>query len=260
MADRVAPGAWWLHATSGSNVYLLEVEGGDLVLIDTGFGSSAPGIIAEVESLAPGRGVSLILLTHHHVDHAGAAAALRAHYGCPVAAGAADCEVSGEGVFELREPLGRSHLMRRLGRLGGRGGAERLTVDRPLTGGMRVAPGVLAVPTPGHTPGSYCYVASDRDLAFVGDLVISHDDTLARPLKMANDDDAQYLRTLAWFAEQAPAIGCAGHGPPVLADFAAQLRALAALPRRSMLSPRGMLDRARRMGAFSRRIRRPGGR
>ncbi len=260
MADLVAPGCWWLHATSGSNVYLLEVDGGDLVLVDTGFGSSAPGIIDELAALVPGRAPSLILLTHHHVDHAGAAAALRDHYGCPVVAGAADCAPRPDGVFELREPVGRSHLLRRVRRLAGRRAAPRLIVDRALSGGVRVAPGLLAVPTPGHTPGSYCYVAPDRDLAFVGDLVISHEDTLARPLKMTNDDDPQYLVTLAAFAEQAPAIGCAGHGPPVTEDFGPQLRALAALPRRGMFSPWGMLDRARRLGVFSRRIRRPGGR
>jgi hypothetical protein len=90
--------------------------------------------------------------------------------------------------------------------------------------------------------------------------VISHTDTLARPLKMTNHDDAQYLASLSAFAEHAPEIGCAGHGPPVLEGFGAQLRELASLPRRGMFSPRGMLDRARRLGVFGHRIRSRGGR
>jgi glyoxylase-like metal-dependent hydrolase (beta-lactamase superfamily II) len=117
------------------------------------------------------------------------------------------------------------------------------------------------VPTPGHTPGSYCYVDVRRGIAFVGDLVISHGDSLARPLKASNADDEAYLGSVARFAERAPEIGCAGHGPPVLAGFGEQLRELAALPRRGGFSPRVVLDRMRRLQAFrkgmSRRERPP---
>lgn len=171
-----------------------------------------------------------------------------------------DCERdAARGLSVLVEPVGRSHVVRRAARaVRPRATAAEVIVDRPLSGGASVAPGVLAIPTPGHTPGSYCYVDIERGIAFVGDLVISHaDGALARALKMANADDAQYLATIADFARQAPSAGCAGHGPPVLRDFDVRLRELAVLPRRSPLSPRGALDRFRRMRGFARGISRP---
>ncbi len=114
--------------------------------------------------------------------------------------------------------------------------------------------GLIAVPTPGHTPGSVCYLLPDRSLTFVGDLVISHPDGLARPLHFINDDDPQYLETLRRFAERAPEVGLAGHGPPVLEGFGEQLRELASQPRRGLLSPTAALQRLRRLRGFARNI------
>lgn len=83
----------------------------------------------------------------------------------------------------------------------------------------------------GHTPGSYCYLDTVRGVAFVGDLVISHVDGLARPMQSSNADEAQYLETLRRFAERAPEVGCPGHGAPVLSEFGTQLLGLSLLPR-----------------------------
>jgi glyoxylase-like metal-dependent hydrolase (beta-lactamase superfamily II) len=263
VADEVVPGVWWLHKTRGSNVYLVEASDGRLLLIDTGFASSAAGIIAELDEIAPDRTVDQILLTHSHFDHSGAAMELRERLGAAVVAGAGDCTSDGRGGYVLHEALGRSHRRRRLlGRLAGRAAATPVVVvDRPLSGQVEVAPGIVAVPVPGHTPGSYCFIDRDRGITFVGDLVISHHDGLARPLAVTNADDAEYLRSLTEFAERAPAAGCAGHGHPVLDDFGAQLRELATLPRRSMFTPRAIWERMRRLRRFSidiSRVRRPG--
>ncbi|MCC6236453.1 MAG: MBL fold metallo-hydrolase [Dehalococcoidia bacterium] len=247
MAEAVAEGAWWLHGTRGCNVFLVRT-GDALVLIDTGFASSLEGIVRDVATVAPGEAVTHVLLTHAHPDHAGAAEALRQHYGARLVAGAGDCEVvSGRAV--LREAVGRSHRMRRLLEWWRGTPRAHVVIEEPLEGERRVA-GLLAVPTPGHTPGSYCYVLEHAGLAFVGDLVISHRDGLARPLKWANDDDARYLETLATFAARAPEAGCAGHGPPVTSGFRAQLLGLSRLPRRNPWSPRGAVARLRRLRSF----------
>lgn len=258
MPDQIVPGVWWLRGTRGSNVYLVEAQDGQLLLVDSGFATSAAGIVADLAAVARGRPVSQILLTHAHVDHAGAAMQLREQLGAQVVAGAGDCTSDGRDGWVLHEATGRSHRARRVIQklLGPVAPPPLVIVDRPLAGQVTVAPGILAVPTPGHTPGSYCYVDEERGVAFVGDLVISHSDALTRPMAVANADDTLYLASLHSFAERAPQVGCAGHGRPVTEGFGAQLRQLATMPRRSLLSPFGMLQRARRLRKFASEIAR----
>lgn len=255
MASVVVPGIWRLEGTRGSNVYVRQAPNGQLVLIDTGFASSVEAIEHELGSLGLGP-LSMVLLTHAHPDHTGAAARVRALTGAPLAIGIGDAARRGDG-WRL-EPATRSGPISRLLRPLLRRRLPPLpNIDRVLDGEVEVAPGLLAVPTPGHTPGSYCFLDTTRGVAFVGDLVISHHDGLARSLKFANSDDMQYLATMRVFAERAPAIGCCGHGEPVLDNFGEQLRTLAALPRRSATSPAVLLWRARRLFAFARGISKP---
>ena len=188
-----------------------------------------------------------------------------------VAAGVGEVEVSGSGlaVEPLREGAARQPVAGGRARLRLEG--ERLllvgqAVDgagllftssgsircagRELSGEVEVAPGLLAVPVPGHTAGSYCYVDCDRDLALVGDLVLSFPDGLARPLAMTSDDDGASLASLRSFAARAPSSGLAGHGPPVVTGFDVAIRGLAKQPRHAAPTPRRMLRRLRRLVWF----------
>jgi glyoxylase-like metal-dependent hydrolase (beta-lactamase superfamily II) len=257
VAELVAPGVWWLSGTRGSNVFLVE-SGDALALVDSGFGSSLDAIVAEVDRVAPGRTPTHLLLTHAHGDHAGAARTLRERYRLAVVAGAGDCIVDASGEATLRPMAAPTPPWHRLARrLRGRrtaAAASRPTPVDVVIDAEREIAGLHAVPTPGHTPGSVCYLLEDRDVAFVGDLVISHPDGLARPLHFINHDDTQYLETLRSFAERAPEIGFAGHGPPVLEGFGEQLRELASEPRRSLLSPAAAIQRLRRLRGFARNI------
>lgn len=157
--------------------------------------------------------------------------------------------------------LGRrlaGRLARRLaGRLRSRRGGRfvrqqggPVPVDRALTGEVEIVPGLLAVPVPGHTPGSYCFLAPEPGVAFVGDLVISHPGALSRPLALSNHDDEQFLRSLSSSAMRAPDVGCPGHGEPLVGNFRRELLMLSALPRRSLLSPLLLWARFRRLAGF----------
>lgn len=259
MAEQIAPRVWWLHGARGSNVYLVEAADGRLALIDAGFGSGAAAVVAEVESVAGGRGLSHILLTHSHIDHSGAAGELRQRTGATLAAGGADCHKRQDGQWVLNPNVGRTHLARLLVRKALHRGVAETPVEAVLTGAMEVLPGLRAVPVPGHTPGSYCYVAEAAGLAFVGDIVIHHGDRLTRPLRWANHDDALYLRTLAAFAAAAPGAGCPGHGPPLMEGFGDALRTLATIPRGARWDGESRLQsmrrRARLLSSFGRNLR-----
>ena len=63
------------------------------VVVDTGVPGSGPKILSALarEGFAP-RDVSLILITHRHVDHIGSAASLKRDTGAPVAVQALDAE------------------------------------------------------------------------------------------------------------------------------------------------------------------------
>ncbi|WP_322795592.1 MBL fold metallo-hydrolase [Tepidiforma sp.] len=246
LPDQPLPGVCWLHGTRGSNVYLVRTGDG-LALIDTGFADSAPAILRAIQALAlPLHG---ILLTHRHRDHTGAAAAIAAATGAPIIAGAGDCRLR-DGRLVLRSGIGRTHPLRIVGAFLRRRPAPvpvAVAVEAPA----EVLPGIRAIPVPGHTPGSLCFVTADPAAAFVGDLVISHNGELTRSLRWANHDDARYLQSIRDFAEIAPPAGFPGHGTPILQGFDASLRVLAELPRRP-LTPRTALERTRRLAAFSR--------
>jgi glyoxylase-like metal-dependent hydrolase (beta-lactamase superfamily II) len=191
-----------------------------------------------------------LLLTHSHGDHAGGAAALRRYFGCRVVAGAADCEVVGDVAFiPQRTARGLPSWVLPAGIAG-----ASVEVDVPLAGEREVVPGVIAVPVPGHTAGSYCYVDTVRGVAFVGDLVISYPDGLARSLRMI----AKTTRSTASMGEFARRAGGGAQAQSaVLADFDGILHGLAN-NRVETLSPSGLVRRLRRLVWFAARYWRQG--
>jgi glyoxylase-like metal-dependent hydrolase (beta-lactamase superfamily II) len=258
-AVEVIPGLWWLDGTRGCNVYLVRASDGTFVLVDAGFEVTAGAVAWQARQVAGDAPVTHLLLTHGHPDHTGAAAALRDALGVRVVIGIGDSVERDDARFVRMAPLRRGGpirraIMRRRGLMSPR---AYVPVDEIVEGRTEVVPGIEAVPVPGHTPGSVCYLVRGPDnpsapvAALVGDLVISHRDGLARSLVAANADDALYLRTMAAFAEEAPEVGLAGHGYPVRSAFAAQLANLAKSPREPW-NARNALRRARRMAAFGR--------
>ena len=117
--------------------------GGDLDQIET---------YLELEELQ----LEVILATHGHFDHAGAAAPLAADTGARL-----------EGPHE-----GDAHLVRGLGRYGCT--AHSYTPDRFLTDGDRITFGNVQLDVlhcPGHTRGHVVYFEPQTKWAFVGDIL-----------------------------------------------------------------------------------------
>lgn len=157
------------------NTYLLIDE--RVVIVDTGIPGSADTILDRLaEEGHSAEDVSLILLTHGHIDHAGSAEALKERTGAPIALGAGDEEKCRAG-FDT-EMRGRGLVGRQLLKALRARPRPKHTIAEPdliLAEETSLAPyGVdaVAVPTPGHSRGSLSVFLGSGE-AVVGDLIVA---------------------------------------------------------------------------------------
>ncbi|MFF9645288.1 MBL fold metallo-hydrolase [Kitasatospora aureofaciens] len=204
------------------NAYLL--LGRRPVIVDAGTPGSGQKILDQVTAhgVDPSD-VSLIVITHGHIDHFGSAAELHRLTGAPVAGHIADLGPYRSG--RVREPylptgpMGR--LMARNRKLHAR--AEPFEPAVLIRGETSLEDFGLAariMPTPGHTAGSVSVLTDDGDLV-AGDLVAGSFMGLIRG-KPANppfhDDPQQNLTSLRRMLALNPTALHVGHGNPLDPD------------------------------------------
>jgi hydroxyacylglutathione hydrolase len=122
-------------------------------------GGDLDRILATAESL--GVKICKILLTHGHIDHAGAAAELAGRLSVPI-------EGPHEGDASWLSQLDQQ------GRMFGLGPARACTPDRWLDDGQTVSFGQVTLDVlhcPGHTPGHVVFFHAPSRLAIVGDVL-----------------------------------------------------------------------------------------
>lgn len=140
-----------------------------IVVVDAGYPSSPRRILRALAGHAAGTtDVSLILLTHGHLDHAGGADELRRRLGAPIAIHRLDAEIPRTG---RDRPLHPTDLAGRLFRPFMPRTIAPFEPDIVHDGDLDLAPFGLAgrtLHTPGHTPGSISVLLEDATLA--GDL------------------------------------------------------------------------------------------
>ncbi|MFE5620836.1 MBL fold metallo-hydrolase [Streptomyces virginiae] len=233
------------------NAYLL--LGRRPVIVDAGTPGSGRRITEQVAAhgVDPAD-VSLIVVTHGHIDHFGSAAELHRLTGAPVAGHVADLGPFRTG--RAREPYLPTG---RMGRLMARNRNLHLRVE-PFEPGVLVTGetdledfGVAAriMPTPGHTAGSVSVLTSEGDLV-AGDLIANSFFGLV-PGRPANppfhDDPLLNLASLRRMLDLNPTRLHVGHGTPLEPD---RVRRWASREHRrlSRLEAAGRI-RARREGA-----------
>ena len=178
--------------------------------------------------------IDTVFLTHHHVDHAGAARFLQER-GAKILISEADAALLSDFYRrpELDEPRvmfsGRHGLppsftesiqsifsfLRRQGAF--------VEPDTTLKGGDTVSLGGIlfeAIATPGHTAGHLCLVQRDMNIAFTGDCVISPRAThvtasTADPPTDAFQEFIDSLEQLSTFAGVLPLSGHGAHIKPL---------------------------------------------
>lgn len=201
---QLRPGLFLMDASAMANSYLL-LRDDRVLLIDPGFTwqLSALGRELVTAGLSPYH-VTDILLTHYDVDHAQSAAEWARRTGARVWLGGADADV-------LRTGQAPSTPLRQL--------LRHWLPELPpglveLRGEVEIGSGVRAIPTPGHTPGSYAFVVGDA--AFIGDTAMTRrNGQLTAMPALLMTDVAQGDRTRAALADMPIRLFCAGHTPPV---------------------------------------------
>jgi glyoxylase-like metal-dependent hydrolase (beta-lactamase superfamily II) len=220
-------------------VYLLRGE--PMTLVDTG-----PLTTEALEGLTAGlRGhgvelsdLELVLLTHHHTDHVGLAAAVKERSGATVLAHPYVAEnLRDLGAFLVQQHEWNTGLMQYHGatreivdaiyaRHPGRTFAESVDVDRSFVEGETVRAGghdFTVAFRPGHTFADTIFVERDG-WAIVGDHVLAQGPTVAlsdRPPGASSDPRGRQKPLLAYrrSLEATRALGLStaypGHGPPV---------------------------------------------
>lgn len=176
-----------LPPAAHTNVYLVGPEAGPVAVIDPG--SPYPDQQAILDQVLARVPPSAILLTHHHGDHVGGAAALARRWSIPIAAHPATA--------------------RRL--------AGRVTVTQSVGDG-ETAYGATAIFTPGHAEGHLCFAIGDATIA--GDMVAGVGTILIDP---SEGDMAVYLASLERLLARPAMTLLPAHGPAI-ADGHAKLR------------------------------------
>ncbi|WJY28462.1 MBL fold metallo-hydrolase [Sporosarcina trichiuri] len=139
-----------------ANCYLIIHDDGTCLIIDPGEEAGKIEQAVEQEGAVP----AAVLLTHAHFDHIGALEPIRARYGIPVYVHESEKDwlqnpdLNGSANYPMLEPV------------------SCRPADRFLQkdGSLAIGPFDMEVRhTPGHSPGSVCYVFHDNRSAIAGD-------------------------------------------------------------------------------------------
>ncbi len=182
--DDDSPHVYWVRGVTGG------------ALIDAGHGEEdvSQRVITTINRLRGGEPApELLLLTDRFDEHSGNATALKAAFiGLKVHAGSADAAAITESTGTI--------------------------IDTPLNGGEAFSLGdggqtIRAIATPGHTPGSMCYLLEPDGVLFSGDCVLSDGTTAIRPSE--GGEMAAYVASLHTLADLNARLLLSFHGPPV---------------------------------------------
>jgi glyoxylase-like metal-dependent hydrolase (beta-lactamase superfamily II) len=180
--------------TIRSSNMLLIVED-TLTLIDTGYLGNGPQIVECIRQLGrTPEELSLIILTHNHIDHVGSLAELRNLTGARAAIHKSDI-----GIRKNQPSAGADDI------------------DIPLKGGENfdIFDGIKIIHTPGHTPGSICLYSAKNKFLIAGDSLRKRRDSIQLPFRVADSDMKQAVESIRILSVLDFETVCFGHGLPV---------------------------------------------
>jgi glyoxylase-like metal-dependent hydrolase (beta-lactamase superfamily II) len=209
----------------GAQAYLYESRAG-LAVIDPGYTGSFRAVLRFLtkQGHRPDD-LKWVILTHHHIDHAGTALAL-----CQATSARLAVHRDDAPYLQARRPRNRMTLW---------GMADRLPPwlasyvvssaadDCRLLDDGEVIADLTVVHSPGHTPGSICLYSAPESAIFVGDL-LNNERGVRTPPWTVNHSHRQALRApqrLGLFRYERAFFG---HGPALLEGADQRIRAFLA--------------------------------
>ncbi|MDW8254904.1 MAG: MBL fold metallo-hydrolase [Chloroflexota bacterium] len=206
--EQIAPGVHWLQIADaawetslGAHVVIVGSPK-EAIVIDSAYDHDAPASF--IAGYLAGMGnptVKAILLTHHHRDHSGGAARLRAATGAPILCHPREAPLVAEATAADGED--------------GQPALPGTVVDGTIEDGAVLTAGGVAirvVHTPGHSPGHCCFFLPESGLMLTGDLVLGNATTSVSP---PHGDMADLLRSLTRLLDFPMTLIVPAHGPLV---------------------------------------------
>jgi len=189
------------------------------IIIDTGYPGNGERILDSLrENLINPSDISLIIITHGHIDHYGSAEELRKLTGAPVAMHREDAEYLKKGINYIGLPLGLTgRLFKSLFIRKDEAVYRSLEVDVVFEDDIDLRDfGVngKVIHTPGHTAGSVSIVLSDGT-AIIGDLMMGGILRKRTPhLPLFANDLGQLGQSIEKIIQLSPNVIHAPHGGP----------------------------------------------
>jgi glyoxylase-like metal-dependent hydrolase (beta-lactamase superfamily II) len=182
----------------GTGTYI--VGRGEVAVIDPG--PDLPDHVAALLQALDGESVTHILVTHTHLDHSPAAAALK--------------RATGAKTYAYG-PHGSRRAEERFGGVTEEGGDRDFVPDIELREGDTLEGQdwhLAAVETPGHTSNHLCFALPEERTLFSGDHVMGWSTSVIAP---PDGDMAAYMRSLGKLLTREDALYWPTHGPSITA-------------------------------------------
>lgn len=225
VADRV----WQIAVVPYVNVFAIRDEDG-VTLVDTALDGRADAMIGKLGTLGiRPTDIRRILLTHCHPDHAGGAARLLEKGASPdVRVGPADLPtVKGDAPQPPRDPSTLAGRIFERFAGGDDPGVPPVASVTAIADGdeLPIGGGLVAVATPGHSPGHTAFHLPSRGLLIGGDVVFNVFKLRPSPGFFCSDI-AVNRASIIRLAEREPSTLVLAHGDPVDEDPSGKLRDL----------------------------------
>ena len=230
----VIPNVYTFAGLIVGRAYLIKDPDG-LTVIDSGLPLAADKIVEQIEATGyKAQDVHHILVTHAHPDHVGGLPRLKELTGARVIASRTERPViEGEAPLQHVLPERLSSLVQKVRPSGMT--LKGTLVDHVVDDGEtlpEVMGGLLAISTPGHSPGHLSFWQPERRLVFCGDVMVRRFGRLRLPFAAVTVDEDENKRSVQRLAGLNVATMCFGHGNPltrntgqIVRDFARQVGA-----------------------------------